>query len=147
MPKQKRVNIKVPNTTLNLTQVKDDKIVIAKPWHKIDKFKHNPVRHTGQKYLKFLNTEVFSESCKYYLRHGYYTNAPEGTSEYIEFWDEEEKRCKNGYIVGGVRITGEHYAYLNYGRILATVDDGLRQRKIDTFPKFLDMDYYWYHEL
>jgi hypothetical protein len=122
-------------------------IITSKKWDKLDPQKVNPVRHTGQEYLKFINTEIFSETSKYYLRHGVYTHAPEGTSEYIEFWDEQETRCKEGYSVGGTRITGEHYAYLNYGRILATVDDGKRQRKIDTFPKFLDMDYYWYHEL
>ena len=122
------------NSIKNLIAVKDDS-------------PENPVRHTGQEYLKFINTKVFSEASAYYLKHGTYTHAPEGTSEHREFWDREEDRCKNGYTVGGVRITGEHYAYLNYGRILATVGDGKRQRKIDTFPKFLDMDYYWYHEL
>lgn len=122
-------------------------IITSKKWDKLDPQKINPVRHTGQEYLKFINTEIFSETSKYYLKHGVYTHAPEGTSEYIEFWDTQETRCKEGYSVGGTRITGEHYAYLNFGRILATVDDGKRQRKIDTFPKFLDMDYYWYHEL
>jgi len=120
---------------------------IGSEWSKLDPNKENPVRHTGQKYLKFVNTAVFSESARHYLKHKSYTLAPMGTSEYIEFWDEEEDRCINGYTVGGTRITGEHYAYLNYGRILATVTQGKRQRKIDTFPKFLDMDYYWYHEL
>ena len=120
---------------------------IGEEWNKLEPDKKNPVRHTGQKYLKFINTQVFSESAKHYLKHKCYTLAPMGTSEYMEFWDEEERRCINGYTVGGVRITGEHYAYLNYGRILATVTQDKRQRKIDTFPKFLDMDYYWYHEL
>jgi len=123
------------------------KIITSENWNKLNPTIISPVRHTGQQYLKFINTEIFSESAKHYLKHKVYTFAPEGTSEHIEFWDEEERRCKEGYSVGGTRITGEHYAYLNYGRILATVDDGKRQRKIDTFPKFLDMDYYWYHEL
>ena len=122
-------------------------IIIAQPWENLDKYKNNPVIHTGQEYLKFINTDLFSEVSKYYLKHKVYTHAPEGTSEHKEFWDREEKRCKEGRTIGGVRITGEHYAYLNYGRILATVEDGGRSRKIDTFPKFLDMDYYWYHEL
>ena len=74
---------------------KKDKIIIAKPWYKIDKTKNDPVRHTDHKYLKFLNTLVFSEASRYFLRHGYYTSAPEGTSEYIDFWDREERRCKD----------------------------------------------------
>ena len=120
---------------------------LAKSWEEIDPNKNNPLKHTDQDYLKFVNTNLFSESSKYFLKHGVYTHAPEGTSEHIEYWDKEERRCKKGYTIGGVRITGEHYAYLNFGRILATVGDGKRQRKIDTFPKFIDMDYYWYHEL
>ena len=120
---------------------------VGKKWTEIDETKNNPVRHTGEDYIKFENTEVFSESAKHFLKHKTYTFAPPGTSEYIEFWDEEERRCKEGHTIDGIRITGEHYAYLNYARILATVQDGDRQRKIDTFPKFLDMDYYWYHEL
>ena len=122
-------------------------IIVAKSWEKLDPKIVSPVRHTGQDYLKFINTEIFSETARFYLKHKVYTHAPEGTAEYNEYWDEQENRCINGYIVGGVRITGEHYAYLNFGRILATVNTGKRQRKIDTFPKFLDMDYYWYHEL
>jgi len=122
-------------------------VKLAKLWKEIDPNKNNPLKHTDQDYLKFVNTNLFSESSKYFLKHGVYTHAPEGTSEHTEFWDNEEIRCIEGYTIGGVRITGEHYAYLNFGRILATVGDGLRQRKIDTFPKFIDMDYYWYHEL
>jgi len=125
-----------------------NKIVVAKPWDKINKYKDNPVSHTGQQYLKFINTSYFSKVSQYYLKHGVYIHAPEGTSEHREFWDREEYRCKEGYTIAGVRITGEHYAYLNYGRILATIEDSHgKTRKIDTFPKFLDMDYYWYHEL
>ncbi|QDP46357.1 MAG: hypothetical protein GOVbin1709_19 [Prokaryotic dsDNA virus sp.] len=120
---------------------------IAIPWSEIDKNKNNPVRHTDQEYLHFIDTVRFSETSQYYLKHGVYTHAPEGTSEHKEFWDEEERRCKEGYTIEGIRITGEHYAYLNYGRILATVEQDGRTRKVDTFPKFLDMDYYWYHEL
>ena len=147
MRKAKHLKIKAVRTMSKLTEGKENNIVKATPWSKLDSEKHNPLRHTKQEYLKFVNTAYFSEASRYYLKHGVYTHAPEGTSEHIEFWDEQEKRCKYGYEVGGVRITGEHYAYLNFGRILATVDDGKRQRKIDTFPKFLDMDYYWYHEL
>ena len=122
-------------------------IIVAKSWEKLDSQIVSPVRHTGQDYLKFINTDIFSATARFYLKHKTYTHAPEGTAEYNEYWDEQEERCINGYTVSGVRITGEHYAYLNFGRILATVNTGKRQRKIDTFPKFLDMDYYWYHEL
>ena len=124
----------------------NEKIIVANKLTNIEE-QDNPIRHTGNDYLKFVNTSYFSLSAQHYLKHKCYTLAPPGTTEFIEFWDREEKRCKNGYTVGGVTVTGEHYAYLNYGRILATVGEGKRQRKVETFPRFLDMDYYWYHEL
>lgn len=97
--------------------------------------------------LKFVNTRLFCEAATHFMRFGCYTFAPVGTFEYKEYWDEEDKRCKEGYTVAGVRVTGEHYAYLNYGRIKVTVEEGAKKRKYESFPRFLDMDYYYYHEL
>lgn len=97
--------------------------------------------------LIFVNTLEFSRAAQHFVRFGKYTLAKEGTLPHKEFWDEEEKRCKEGYTVGGVRITGEHYAYLNYARIRIKVDEGTTVRKYEGFPRFLDMDYYYYHEL
>ena len=81
MQKQKVQKSKHPKTTKKNILGKVDKIVVAKPWEKINKHKDNPVSHTGQQYLKFLNTSYFSKVSRYYLRHGTYTHAPEGTSE------------------------------------------------------------------
>ncbi len=36
---------------------------------------------------------------------------------YKEWWYEQRRRCLEGYEVGGVRITGEYYFYLNFWRI------------------------------
>ena len=95
----------------------------------------------------FINTHLFCEEAIRFAKQGRYTDAPEGTSSYKEYWDEQEKRCINGYTIGGVRITGEHYAYLNFGRIRITVSNAKIPRKYEAFPRFLDMDYYYYHEL
>lgn len=105
--------------------------------------------------ITFVNTSLFSEAANAYtlsLRtkgeaKACYCDAPIGTRVWNEYWDEQDKRCKEGYTVGGVRITGEHYAYLNFGRIKITTGDGKRARKFEGFPIFLDMDYYYYHEL
>ena len=97
--------------------------------------------------LTFVNTAEFSRAAQHFSQFGCYTFAPEGTLAYKEFWDEEEKRCKEGYTVGGVTVTGEHYAYLNYARIKVTVGEGKKARKYESFPRFLDMDYYYYWEL
>lgn len=97
--------------------------------------------------LKFVNTQLFCTEATHYMKFACYTFAPPGTFEYMQYWDEQDKRCREGYTVGGVRITGEHYAYLNFGRMKATIGEGKKQRKYESFPRFLDMDYYYYHEL
>jgi hypothetical protein len=95
----------------------------------------------------FLDTIDFSPAATNFLQHGRYTAAPEGTYAYKEFWDEETRRCREGYEINGIRVTGPHYFYLNYCQIKATINDAGMQRKILTFPSFLDMDYYFYQEV
>jgi hypothetical protein len=93
-----------------------DLIKITEPWNSNI---INPIRNTTQDYLKFVNSRVFSEEARHYLRYGYYTDAPKGTKDYEDYWNEQEKRCIEGYSVGGVRVTGRHYFYLNFGRLKA----------------------------
>lgn len=125
-------------------------IIVAQPW---EVEKHlNPVRNTNHKYLRFVNSAVFSSEARHFLRHGYYTNAPYGSKDWVEYWDEQEKRCLEGYEVGGVRVTGRHYTYLNFTLIKARPIDpvtGLEKdtKKVITFPRFLDHQYYFFHEL
>lgn len=95
----------------------------------------------------FVNTHMFCEEAIKFSKLGYYCDAPRGTLAWQEYWDEQDKRCREGYTVAGIRITGEHYAYLNFGRIKITVGDGKQAKKYEGFPRFLDMDYYYYHEL
>lgn len=111
----------------------------------------NPVRNTVHRYLKFKNTKVFSPAAEFFKKHKCYTFSPEGTIDYENFWDEEERRCRDGYEVGGVRITGRHYFYLNYCQIkMIPVDEAgkpLSQNKKIDFPRFLDHNYYYLLEL
>lgn len=123
-------------------------IVVAEPWETTN----NPVLNTNHQYLHFLNTAVFSESARHFLKHGYYTSAPYGSKDWIDYWDREEERCTNGYSVGGVRVTGRHYFFLNYSLLKARPIDpatGLEKdaKKIITFPRFLDHQYYLFHEI
>jgi hypothetical protein len=95
---------------------------------------------------KFVNTAEFSPAARTFIHLGHYCDAPIGTIDYNEFWDEEERRVKNGYTVGGITITGDHYYYLNYCPIKATDKNDIVKRKRLMFPRFLDMDYYWFRE-
>ena len=105
----------------------------------------------------FINTEVFREEAKHFLKYGYYCPDPKGTSGYRDYWQEQLKRCTQGYEVGGVRITGDHYGYLNFAQIKLTDDKettrvskeqrGKSAKKIVTFPSFWDGDYNYWHVL
>jgi hypothetical protein len=113
--------------------------------------KHIPLHISNP--VHFVNTRLFQESGLKWTEtynktgKGVYCSAPVNSKEYNDFWDTEEERIRNGYTVGGVRITGEHYAYLNYGIIKATVSTPTGVKKARGLPRFLDMDYYYYHEL
>ena len=71
----------------------------------------------------FVNTREFEVEARKFLKNGTYTTAPMGTYAYREYWDEQTKRCRDGFKVGGITITGEHYFYLNFSQIKATIDD------------------------
>lgn len=123
--------------------------LVAEPWAGVP----NPLKNTDQPYLKFINSGVFQEEGRNFLRNGYYTDAPYGSKDYNDYWDEQERRVLNGYTVGGVRVTGRHYFYLNFCLIKARPIDpntGAEKqgenRKIITLPRFLDHNYYWFNE-
>lgn len=113
----------------------------------------DPVSNLEWDFLLFKDSKVFTPAANQFeenKRAGRecYTTALPGTSQYYKYWKEQHYRCLNGYEVGGVYITGEHYFYLNFCRIEKKVvkDDG-RETKELGFPDFLAMDFYWYLEL
>lgn len=83
--------------------------------------------------IAFCNTSEFTRAAQTYIKTGKYTKADPvyDRAEYDAFWDEEEKRCKEGmtlpgklikndkgeYVLQDIHITGEHYGYLNYAEI------------------------------
>lgn len=94
----------------------------------------------------WINTAYFSEAARHYQRHGRYTDLIPSTQEWIDWWQEELNRCKHGYSVGGAKITGNHYFYLNYAPIKRKDRSGNKAvvKKID-FPDFYDGDYDFFH--
>ena len=127
--------------------------------------------------IRFANTNLLNEAARHYIKYGVYTKAPEGTREFTDFWDREEDRIANGMTIPGrllydakgqvsmqeVHITGDHYAYLNYGRIRLTKDlqevnskseaiikdftNTQVARKTVSFPNFWDGDYHYFRTL
>lgn len=125
----------------------------------------------------FVNTSIFSRTADFFDKHGVYTLAPEDSIEYKEFWQREFNRrirgvsakCKlyfkdiESYLnaktdkerqsyLHPLRITGDHYTYLNYGRIERVPNEDERKQldaqgftKVETiegFPRFWDGDYW-----
>lgn len=87
------------------------------------------------------NTQEFRREALHFVKHGFYCPDPPGSAAHFEYWSTQLDRCVNGYEVGGVRITGHHYFYLNFTRIKLTEDARKAQSKVLTFPSFWDGDY------
>jgi hypothetical protein len=102
----------------------------------------------------WVNTEPFREVGLKFLKDNRYCDALRGTLEFDRFWDEEVKRCMEGYEVSGAKITGKHYFYLNYCLIekVNLNDDNRHKRKVSKgflLPDFWDGDYeyFWFLEI
>lgn len=74
------------------------------------------------------------------------TQAPPDSYEWHEWWDEQHRRCIEGYSVGDTKISGRHYHYLNFSEILREPEGGGKKRRLA--PRFLDIDhdFYWEYE-
>jgi len=98
----------------------------------------------------WINSQVFREEGNRFKKYNYYTPDPWGSPAWFDYWQEQRKRCINGYTVSGVKITGEHYFYLNFTPI-QKVDNisGNRADKVEGFPDFWDGDYnyFWSREI
>lgn len=100
------------------------------------------------------NTNKFRKSALQFITTGHYCQHPEGTSEFYAFWDEEKRRCLDGYTAeDGDYISGYNYFYLNYCPIQRIVyvnktDSNGNTKVVKTretqFPDFYDYDYYFF---
>ena len=99
----------------------------------------------------WLDTKPFREEAIKFIQNGYYCNALPNTPDWFEYWEEQLKRCKEGYIVDGHKITGHHYFYLNFTQIQLTDSSNTSKsaRKITRQPDFWDgdYDYFWALEI
>ena len=98
----------------------------------------------------WINTEVFREEARKFQRYNTYCLDPWGSPDWFSYWQEQRKRIINGYTSGGVKITGDHYFYLNFCPILKVEDmSAKKSAKITDFPDFWDGDYnyFWAREI
>lgn len=125
----------------------------------------------------FVGTEIFSRVADFYEKHGCYCLEPDDSPNAVKFWQREMDRRVKGVqaycklyikdipaylaaksdaerkaLLHKVRITGDHYNYLNYGRIERAPNKKERKQldkegrfKVNTvegFPRFWDGDYW-----
>lgn len=98
----------------------------------------------------WINSRVFTEEGSFFMKNGYYCKDPKGSLSYTEYWDEQLKRCTEGYTVGGVKITQHHYFYLNFCQITSAEETGNKTAKKEIKqPDFWDGDYafFWAIEI
>lgn len=98
----------------------------------------------------WINSQVFREEALHFQRYGYYCSDPWGSKAWYDYWFEQRRRIIEGYSSGGVKITGDHYFYLNFCPIKKAEDTSKKKtRKILDFPDFWDGDYnyYWVREI
>ena len=105
----------------------------------------------------WVNSELFQTEAHHFKKYGYFCPDPPGSIGHKDYWTQQLEYCKNGYSVGGKRVTGDHYAYLNFGQIKLTQDTNKYAQvtkkkissahKIVTFPDFWDGDYVYYQAI
>lgn len=93
------------------------------------------------------NPDDFTKTRETYIRTGHYTEFLFGSKAFDDFWDEQFRRCQDGYTVNGYTITGDHYFFLNFYQLPnLDVKKAGTGRLID-FPNFYVAQYEWFHYL
>lgn len=108
---------------------------------------------------KFVNTHLFTQMADYYRENHCYTNLPEDSIPHRQLRMREEYRRKHGFTapcylhngkVQNVRITGDHYNFLNYTLIKQLDTKSLKNgnnvgKKVHDFSKFIDAQFWTHH--
>lgn len=106
---------------------------------------------------KIKNSSKFRQPAITFEQTGKYCNFAPSTSEYFSYWDEQKRRCLEGYTAeDGDWISGYNYFYLNFCPINRSVNKKIKDRhgkdKIVTvqevaFPDFWDYDYFYFQTI
>jgi hypothetical protein len=108
-------------------------------------------------FSKLVNTRYFQEAALDFEKNkGYYTKAPRGSREYVQYWEMQDERCKNGYSVGDLWIPGRYYFFLNFTPMLRIAPEQMKLirgsntladygtlKKMLGFPGFREVHFEW----
>lgn len=74
-------------------------------------------REPGQ-YVFDQYSKVFQEQSDRFNKFGYYTDAPFRSKDFVDYWDLEKRKCRNGVIIVGKKATWylsrDYYMWLNF---------------------------------
>lgn len=88
----------------------------------------------------------FTETRDTFKRTGNYCQYRFGSKAYNDFWEEQYRRCRDGYTVNGYTITGDNYFFLNF-YTLPIIDQEQKSGAgtTDDFPIFFVSQYTFFH--
>ncbi len=75
------------------------------------------------------------------LERGEFKNINPRSYEYDTIWKEQLDKCVNGTSVGGVKMSGRLYAYVNFGVIELISDNPAIRRKVVGAPHLRDVEW------
>ena len=100
------------------------------------------------------NADYFRQPALHFMKHGCYTFLRPNSnphSEYRKFWDEEIRRCREGYVrkSDGEWVTGFCYWFLNYNPMMINEIVAGKKKAIrkEGFPFFFEGVYWRFHYL
>ena len=98
---------------------------------------------------RFKNTDKFREPAIHFEQTGQYCNYSINTTEYFQYWDEQKRRCLDGFRTeDGDYISGYNYFYINFCPIQRIVykiiNNKVKKRRKLEFPDFYDYDAYFF---
>ena len=100
------------------------------------------------------DADYFRPAAIFFEEHGCYTFLKPNSnpqSAYRKFWDEEIRRCYEGYVreSDGEWITGQMYWFLNYNRMMINkITKGSKKAiRTESFPFFFEGLYWRFHYL
>lgn len=100
------------------------------------------------------DADFFRQPALHYMKHGCYTFLKPNSnpnSEFRKFWDEEIRRCYEGYVrySDGEWITGYCYWFLNYCPMMVNklIEGTKKAIRTESFPFFFEGIYWRFHYL
>lgn len=123
---------------------KDDEVYYFDPELSYELTGYRPI--TATEGLNFDPTP-FCKICKTFEETGKFCEYPKDSKPFRDFWNEQKRRCVEGYTIGKYRITGDHYFFLNFYRLPKVNEDTDKagSGRYDGFPNFVSKQYELFH--